>query len=116
MAKSDNPAAAGVEHREKVKNEQVAEFYERQANLRPTPSQAENDLARVGALDLDEKEHDGSEDDFEGQRRVMEGKLNNPYETRGLEAGGGGSGEEQPARRGPGRPRKEPPPPPESSL
>src|SRR4051812_45029878 len=88
MAKSDNPAAAGVEHREKVKNEQVAEFYERQANLRPTPSQLENDLARVGAPP-DALEDDGSEWEADAQRRVMEGKLDNPYETRDLEAGGG---------------------------
>jgi hypothetical protein len=109
MAQNEHPAVKDVDARAKAMEQQNAEFYARVEAARPTPSSAENDLARLGVL-TDEKEHDGSEDDFEGQRRVMESRLpgNNPYETRNF---GGGGGEEQPARRGPGRPRKEPPPP-----
>lgn len=32
----------------------------RMANSQPTPTQRENDLAKVGALDIDDKEDDGS--------------------------------------------------------
>jgi hypothetical protein len=109
MARNDHPAAAAVQAREEVKNRQVAEFYEREANLQPTPTQAEIDLARVGALNHDDKEDDGSEWEADAQARVMQANLaGGPYSTRSLEAGPAGeSGEEAAARRrGPGRPRK----------
>jgi hypothetical protein len=48
MAKNEHPAVAGVKTRQKAMEEQNAAFYEREANLRPTPTQEENDLARVG--------------------------------------------------------------------
>jgi hypothetical protein len=93
---SDNPAVAGVAHRESVKQSQVDEFYERQANLQPTPTQAEIDLARVGAQDIDQKEDDGSEWQDEGTNRVLTAKLagNNPYDVRSEDTSGGASGEE----------------------
>lgn len=86
MAKTEHPAIAGVNARQKAKEEQNADFYKREASLQPTPTQAENDLARVGALDVDKKEDDGSEWETDAQRRVMEGKIDNPYDTRSLEA------------------------------
>jgi hypothetical protein len=97
--------AQGVDERMAERDRSVAEFYEREAGVKPTPTQRENDLAKVGALDIDDKEPDGSESDEEHQHRVMQGRLpgNNPYVTRDL-----GSGE---ARRGPGRPRKNATPP-----
>jgi hypothetical protein len=107
MARNEHPAAAAVQAREEVKNQQVAEFYEREASLQPTPTQAENDLARVGALDHDAKEDDGSEWEADAQARLMQANLaGGPYSTRSLEAGSAGeSGEEAAARRR-GRPRK----------
>lgn len=81
-------AAKGVDERLAAKEKQVAEYYERHENLQPTPTQRENDLARVGALDIDDKEDDGSEWEDEANVRVMTGRLpgNNPYETRDLAA------------------------------
>jgi len=98
---NENPAAAGVAHRESVRQAQVDEFYDRQANLQPTPTQAENDLARVGALDIDEKEDDGSEWQDEGTNRVLTSKLpgNNPYDTRNEDTSEGSSSTPRRGRR-----------------
>ena len=95
--------ARGVDERLAERDRSVAEFYEREASYRPTPTQRENDLAKVGALDIDAKEPDGSESDEEHQDRVMQGRLpgGNPYVTRALGADGA-------PRRGRGRPRKAP--------
>jgi len=76
-------AVEGVDARLKVKDDQVQAKAEREANLQPTPTQRENDLARVGALDIDDKEDDGSEADAENVNRVLAAKLPgaNPYEN-----------------------------------
>jgi hypothetical protein len=93
MAQKSNPAAEAVAAREAVKEQQNAEYYEREAAMKPTPTQAENDLAKVGALDIDSKEDDGSEWDEDQQRRVAEGKLlGGAYDTRVLEAGDSSEG------------------------
>lgn len=95
----------GVDERMEARDRSVAEFYERDATLRPTPTQRENDLAKIGALDIDDKEPDGSESDAEHQQRAMAGRLPGagPYDTRALGVGGPNG---EPRRRGPGRPRK----------
>ena len=79
-------AAKGVDHRLKVKDQQVAEAHERQESSQPTPTQRENDLARVGALDIDAKEDDGSEWETDSVRRQLESKIpgNDPYQTRDM--------------------------------
>lgn len=79
-------AAKAVDARAKVMQKQNDAFYEMQANMQPTPTQRENDLAKVGALDIDDKEDDGSEWDDEGQARVAHERLNNPYNVRVSEA------------------------------
>jgi hypothetical protein len=93
---------AAVDHRESVKQQQVDEFYAREAAAQPTPTQRENDLAKVGALDIDNKEDDGSEWQSDFDQRVMTARLsaNNPYDTRAIEAGeeSSGSSEEAPRR------------------
>ena|SRR5215207_3211465 len=93
VARAAARATEGVEHRRRVQQEQVADFYARQEGLQPTPTQEENDRAKVGAMtleELDNKEDDGSEWQDEGTARVMTAKLpgNNPYETRDIDAGG----------------------------
>lgn len=98
VVRAQRLAAEGVAHRERVKNEQVDEYYKRDAENRPTPTQAENDLAKVGNPPQELEPH-GAESDEEGVRRVLESRIpaNNPYNVRDLSA------QEQP-RRGPGRP------------
>src|SRR5215207_2574279 len=96
MARNQSPseaAAAGVAEREAAKQSSVDEYYEREANSQPTPTQEENDLAKVGALGLDDKEPDGSEPEEVAQRRAMESRLpgSQPYANRAL----GASGDEQ---------------------
>lgn len=99
---SDDTAAKAVAQRSQAKKSSANEYYEREANLRPTPTQEEADLAKVGALKGAELEDDGSEWDDEAQRKAMEGRLpgGSPYDTRSLNAGG-----ESTVRRG-GRPKK----------
>src|SRR5215207_492852 len=93
MPRNQNPAAAGVAEREAAKQASVDEYYEREANSQPTPTQEENDLAKVGALDIDQKEHDGSESEEEALRRTMESRLpgSQPYANRAM---GGPSGDD----------------------
>jgi len=44
------------------RNERTARYYERMAKVKPTPTQRECDLTKVGALDLNAaREPDGSE-------------------------------------------------------
>jgi hypothetical protein len=101
MAKDTAKQAArdGVKARREAAESMNAEYYAREAAAKPTPTQEENDLAKVGALDIDDKEDDGSEPEGEAVRRVMESRIpgNNPYETRDASL--------DTARR-PGRPRK----------
>jgi len=101
-------AERGVDERLAARDESVREFYDNADKSTPTPTQRENDLAKVGALDIDAKEDDGSGPEIEYQRRVMQGRLPgaSPYETRS-------AGNDQPAvpRRGPGRPRRTEQPP-----
>ena len=81
-------AERGVDERAEAMNKQNEEKAEREAKVKPTPTQRENDLAKVGALDIDSKEDDGSGPDYEHQKRVMEGRLpgGSPYETRNAAA------------------------------
>lgn len=75
-------AAKGVDARLAARDKSVAEYYERMENLQPTPTQRENDLAKVGAHDLDEKEDDGSEWQDDHERRVAIEKIDNPYNVK----------------------------------
>lgn len=93
QATAKETAAAGVDARLEAKAKQVAENQERHDNLQPTPTQRECDLARVGALDLDNKEDDGSEWQSEHDARVHTEKMNNPYAEATATAA------ERPARR-----------------
>jgi len=102
---NEHPALRGVDAREAAKNTQVEEYYAAQEGLQPTPTQRENDLAKVGAHDLDNKEDDGSEWEDDAHTRVMTARLpqNNPYDTRQIDASAEREGS---APRRAGRPKK----------
>ena len=68
-------AEKGVDDRLAVKDRQVNEQTERQLKGKPTPTQRENDLAKVGALNIDEKEDDGSGPDDEHQEHPDHGRI-----------------------------------------
>lgn len=73
---------------------------ERMDNSRPTPTQEENDLARVGALDHDAKEDDGSPDEQELVDRTMLAKSSGlSYDTREMAQRGEHAKQRQAARK-----------------
>lgn len=88
MPKQSNPQADAVAHRAKVAADQVREFYDREANQKPTPTQLENDMAAVGAPVAELEDH-GAEPEEVGVQRVLDARnpANNPYNTRELDAG-----------------------------
>lgn len=80
MADNDE-AVQGVDHRAKTKEEMVAESEKRQS-ARPTPTQREADLMRVGAFNPDDRDDTSGPDDT--VERTMAGHVpgGNAYETR----------------------------------
>jgi hypothetical protein len=90
-----------VDERLDARNRSVEEYYAQSARTKPTPTQREADLMKLGIPV--EPEPDGGESGEDFMRRNLEGRLqhNNPYETRSA----GESGEQQ--RRRPGRPRRD---------
>lgn len=83
-----HPASAGVrevdDRRSQTERDNEAAMA-RMDNARPTPTQEENDLAKIGALDLTaEKEDHGGEDEGEAVRRQMLARAGSPmpYQTR----------------------------------
>lgn len=83
MANSNEEKTKGVDERLAARDKQVAETYERMDKARPTPTQRENDLAKVGVV-VEQKEPDGGEPQDDHTRRILESKLpgENPYDTR----------------------------------
>jgi hypothetical protein len=59
---ADNRAAMAkvVDENARAAAERAQNQESRQMGVQPTPTQRENDLAKVGALDIDDKEDDGS--------------------------------------------------------
>jgi hypothetical protein len=94
LAAASAATAAAVEDRRKRNTKSVEdrsaameasnrEAMRRMDASKPTPTQRENDLAKVGALNVDEKEDHGGEDEQVAMRRTMEAKLSGqPYYTR----------------------------------
>ena len=60
MPKAKSEAEKRLEEQRKAQAETVAELDKRQADVKPTPTQDENDRAKLGVLDVDAKEPDGS--------------------------------------------------------
>lgn len=70
-------------------NRSNEEAMARMEETQPTPTQAENDAAKLG-LGIDDKEDHGGEDEGEALRRQMVGRLSSsPYETRDVSADAG---------------------------
>lgn len=65
--KDTTSAVQSVDDAAEAQAAAVAESEERMGASRPTPTQRENDLAKIGALDIDEKEDDGSGPDPHNQ-------------------------------------------------
>lgn len=87
MAKNDDPRRAMVDEGAKRQAEAVAETERMTSQSQPTPTQRENDLAKVGALDIDDKEDDGSgPDPFSAEAETVEGgdapRQKRAYRTR----------------------------------
>jgi hypothetical protein len=79
-----------VEDQRKAIERSNAEAMARMEETQPTPTQAENDMAKLGVGDIDEKEDHGGEDEGEALRRQMVGRLSpDPYVTRDVSAAGG---------------------------
>lgn len=75
----------GVEDRAAAMEASNREAMKRMDSTKPTPTQRENDLAKVGALNTDEKEDHGAENEQVAMRRTMEAKLSGePYATRNV--------------------------------
>lgn len=49
-----------LDDQQKAREDINADREQREANMKPTPTQRENDLAKLGLLDIDDKEDDGS--------------------------------------------------------
>lgn len=62
-------AVEGVDARLKEAEERALAQAERQEKSKPTPTQRETDLAKVGALDIDSKEPSGAETEEEAAER-----------------------------------------------
>src|SRR5262245_39530198 len=85
MAKTtkDNPAHKALEEQAAAQEKSNAEAMKRMDSSQPTPTQAENDLAKLGVA-VDEKEDDGSGETVIERRVVANVPLG--YETRSVSA------------------------------
>jgi hypothetical protein len=76
MPTKDHPAVKLLDEQYQEIEKRNAEVMERQNKSKPTPTQAENDLARLGALDPFElKEDHGGESEYEARKRGLEEDL-----------------------------------------
>jgi hypothetical protein len=84
-------ATKKLDEADKARNDYNIERGKRELGYRPTPTQRESDLARLGLLDIDAKEDDGSGPEippFNIRRSAhLEGQHNEPYKTREAKAG-----------------------------
>lgn len=90
MARNEHPGRKAVADSRSAIEQRTAEQYERHEASQPTPTQEENDLARLGALDHDEKEPDGSEPEEVAVQRMMAARFpgNQGYGNRAMSTSG----------------------------
>jgi hypothetical protein len=84
-ARADAQAAAikKLDEDDKARQEAIVEAGQRQLKMKPTPTQRENDLAKLGLLDIDSKEDDGSgPDPHDLQQRALTADAQGRYKTR----------------------------------
>ena len=80
MAEKEHPQVAALQKQYDEIEKRNKEAMDRQDNSKPTPTQAENDLARLGALtNTDEKEDHGGEPE---PRAMAAGSPDPAYQTR----------------------------------
>lgn len=89
MAKS-NPAADAVKEQQKRTQAITEDAERRMSSARPTPTQEENDLAKVGAMNIDDKDADGTEEDEAERKRAASADDGSSasYSTRSASASG----------------------------
>jgi hypothetical protein len=77
-------AARKIDQESKARHEANVEADQRRSQSKPTPTQRENDLAKLGALDHDSKEDDGSGPDMATvtRREVVSNDDPAKYKTR----------------------------------
>jgi hypothetical protein len=81
MAKSE--AEKTLDDQEKARLKANADAQKLMDEAQPTPTQRENDLARLGQLDIDNKEADGSPEDTLGvQTRDLKAGEPAAYKTK----------------------------------
>lgn len=81
MSKSD--AEKTLDEQEKARQKANADAQKLMDESRPTPTQRENDLARLGQLNIDEKEPDGSPtEDLTPQNRAIVSDKPETYKTK----------------------------------
>lgn len=78
LEQNRSDAVKKLDEDEKRRVDQINQVGERESQSKPTPTQRENDLAKLGLLDIDSKEDDGSGPDVPPQntRRTVEGQYN----------------------------------------
>ena len=83
--KAQDDARKAVQEQREERAKHTAEAVKRMESTQPTPTQEENDLAKVGVV-VDEKEDDGSGETVI-ERTIVANKPLGPggYETRGME-------------------------------
>jgi len=84
--KTQDEARKMVQEQRQEREKATAEAVKRMESTQPTPTQEENDLAKVG-VNVDEKEDDGSGETII-ERRIVANQPLGPggYETRGMES------------------------------
>jgi hypothetical protein len=84
--KAQDEARKAVQEQREERAKATAEAVKRMESTQPTPTQEENDLAKVGVM-VDEKEDDGSGETVI-ERRIVANQPLGPqgYETRGMES------------------------------
>jgi hypothetical protein len=94
MANSNDPRMKALEAQREEAERRTAEQLARQDASQPTPTQAENDMAKMG-MSVDEKEDHGGEPEGEAVARVFDPGFRATaadYATRDMGAGRGGRG------------------------
>lgn len=81
----DHPDAKAVQEQREERAKATADAVKRMESTQPTPTQEENDLAKIGIV-VDEKEDDGSGPDIVERRSLLAGVPLSPHGHESREA------------------------------